>query len=160
MTGALLLFDLDNFKLHNDTFGHAAGDELLVAVGEGLRKRLRTTDVIGRRGGDEFAVLLPDAGPARAGIVTQSLLENISRLAERAAGLQRDCKHRCRVLRAHAALKADAALQCADQAMYHAKRSGRNRFEEWQPAPEDLLSKRAVVHRREPAPETVTPASD
>lgn len=55
----LLMFDLDNFKLVNDTYGHQTGDELLRRLGGGLRKMLRKTDLIGRYGGDEFVVFMP-----------------------------------------------------------------------------------------------------
>lgn len=133
-TGALLMFDLDNFKAHNDSHGHSAGDELLVALADGLRKRLRTTDVLGRLGGDEFAVLLPDASRSRADLVTQSLVEHIQRIGEEsptpaAAGVTASAGFVCFELTDP--LTPETAMKCADAAMYAAKRQGRNQHAEW-----------------------------
>jgi diguanylate cyclase (GGDEF)-like protein/PAS domain S-box-containing protein len=64
--GALLLLDLDNFKLVNDSAGHPAGDEVLRTTADVLRRRLRATDVIGRLGGDEFAALVLNVTPRQA----------------------------------------------------------------------------------------------
>ena len=58
----LAYVDLDDFKPINDRFGHARGDEMLVAVGRAIRKACRSTDVVGRVGGDEFVVLFPETG--------------------------------------------------------------------------------------------------
>jgi diguanylate cyclase (GGDEF)-like protein len=59
-TGALLFIDLNDFKIINDTFGHEVGDQLLTVAAKRLRKSLRSCDIIGRPGGDEFVALVPD----------------------------------------------------------------------------------------------------
>ncbi len=75
--GALVMLDLDNFKYVNDTVGHRAGDELLLAIGAALSERLRGGDTLARLGGDEFGVLMPQAGPQTAQLVAGELLKAI-----------------------------------------------------------------------------------
>jgi diguanylate cyclase (GGDEF)-like protein len=73
-TGALLMLDLDHFKLVNDSYGHPAGDRLIKEVAAVLRRRTREGDVLGRLGGDEFAVALPSCRPDEAGVVAESIV--------------------------------------------------------------------------------------
>jgi diguanylate cyclase (GGDEF)-like protein/PAS domain S-box-containing protein len=77
MAGALLVLDLDGFKAVNDEHGHKAGDDVLRAVAAALQGRLRESDTVARIGGDEFAVLLPQAGPEDAEKVCQALERSI-----------------------------------------------------------------------------------
>jgi diguanylate cyclase (GGDEF)-like protein len=63
---ALLFFDVDGLKSVNDTYGHAAGDAVLMHIADALRANIRTSDVVGRLGGDEFAVILSHANEAQA----------------------------------------------------------------------------------------------
>lgn len=75
-TGAtflLAIFDLDRFKTVNDAYGHAAGDELLRAVGRSVRAALRATDFVSRTGGDEFTVICPDVDDAQADLVADKI---------------------------------------------------------------------------------------
>jgi diguanylate cyclase (GGDEF)-like protein len=74
---AVIMMDLDNFKLFNDTAGHLAGDTLLRNVAEVLRARTRVTDIVVRWGGDEFCVLMPYTSPDRAITAAHSLIEAI-----------------------------------------------------------------------------------
>ncbi len=75
--GALLLLDLDNFKLVNDNAGHPAGDQVLRTTADILRRRLRATDVIGRLGGDEFAALVLNVTPRQAGEIAAETTETL-----------------------------------------------------------------------------------
>ncbi len=76
--GALLMLDLDRFKTINDTLGHSAGDLMMKEVAAALSRRLRRSDFAGRIGGDEFAVLLPEADPAEAGATAAAIVESLA----------------------------------------------------------------------------------
>jgi len=116
--GALLLVDLDGFKHINDTLGHHAGDQLIVACGSALRERLRETDVLARLGGDEFAVLLPVESGPEAAVVAAALVEVVRERARGFGGRQaRDVT-----------AGAGELLVGADLAMYEAKDAGRDQF--------------------------------
>ena len=73
--------DLDHFKLYNDEFGHLAGDAALAAVADVLREQLRSRDVVGRFGGEEFCVLLPDTSAAEALAIAERLCRAVERRA-------------------------------------------------------------------------------
>ncbi len=125
--GSLLMIDLDRFKAINDQHGHAAGDELLRAVGSGIKGRLRDTDALGRLGGDEFVAYLPHTDGAAARRVAEQLLEVI-RDASTALG---DGMHTTAsvgvAFDSTSSDDEDALLKSADRAMYVAKRAGGNR---------------------------------
>jgi diguanylate cyclase (GGDEF)-like protein/PAS domain S-box-containing protein len=125
--GALLLFDLDNFKDVNDRFGHKAGDDLIAAVAGIMRGRLRTTDVLARLGGDEFAVLIPRGGLQAAQVVADALLAELrnGRLVPEAVDITVTASLGIATFQGPAG--AGDILVEADLAMYEAKRSGRDR---------------------------------
>ena len=128
-----LILDVDRFKLVNDEYGHAAGDAVLAEVASALQASLRSFDVVGRFGGDEFVALLPGATLEGARQVAEALCDVISTLA-------------VTVTPKHEALRlsisvgavshepgscedAPALLDRADSALLEAKRAGRNRVE-------------------------------
>jgi diguanylate cyclase (GGDEF)-like protein/PAS domain S-box-containing protein len=129
--GALLILDLDGFKRVNDTLGHATGDSVISRVGNALTRRLRgDLDVVGRVGGDEFAVLVRRVGADQARIVAEDLRRAI--LSE----LGDDAAPEVRAITASVGLAAflpgadidaDELLHLADLAMYQAKEAGGNR---------------------------------
>ena len=128
---SLLAIDLDHFKQVNDRFGHAAGDLMLRAVVQACRETLRITDVIGRFGGEEFIVLLPETAAAEAAIVAERLRETIAglRVPYGADRLAVTASFGLTTL-----LNSDRAalepLARADAALYAAKALGRNRVVE------------------------------
>lgn len=124
--GALLMIDLDHFKDYNDTNGHAGGDALLQAVATTLTGRLRAGDVLSRIGGDEFAVLLPEASPEQAEVVGEALVQAVRELGQDSdpqitASIGIFCFDEEHGLSEH------NAMVGADLAMYAAKHGGRDR---------------------------------
>ncbi|MEY2479051.1 MAG: hypothetical protein QOG87_4366 [Actinomycetota bacterium] len=116
---AVVLIDLDQFKLVNDTAGHAAGDRVLVMLGDYLREAARDADAIARYGGEEFLLVLRAAGDSAAGAINRLLdgWRDLRPLTTFSAGVA-----------VHRAGRSPAAtLGRADAALYRAKRSGRDR---------------------------------
>jgi diguanylate cyclase (GGDEF)-like protein/PAS domain S-box-containing protein len=85
--GAIVVLDIDHFKPVNDTFGHAAGDELLCWVAETLKDTVRPDDAVGRLGGDEFAVILPEHGSEQARASVARIAEALRARAPVSVGL-------------------------------------------------------------------------
>ena len=126
---SVLMLDLDEFKIINDSHGHQVGDLALYRVGQICRERLREVDMIGRIGGEEFAILLPETDPGRATEVAERLrhdIENAVIELEEGGELQITASIGVATLTADDA-DVDKLLNLADRAMYRAKRGGRNR---------------------------------
>jgi len=131
---ALLYLDLDHFKPVNDALGHAAGDELLIAVAERLRAAVRKTDAVARLGGDEFAVLLTDVDhPAMAGALAEKLVDRIGQpYMLSGQRIQVGASIGISVYPRDGAT-IDALLSHADAAMYAAKARGRRQYRFFDP---------------------------
>jgi diguanylate cyclase (GGDEF)-like protein len=134
---AFALIDLDHFKQINDRYGHRAGDAALKAVVQVIRTRLRKADVLGRVGGEEFGLILPASDAPGA----QRLLEDVRRAIEQ-LDTQRDSAGqpiRLTMSAGIAAVASDSPADAdrlyarADEALYQAKGSGRNRVCLWTP---------------------------
>jgi diguanylate cyclase (GGDEF)-like protein/PAS domain S-box-containing protein len=120
---ALLLIDLDHFKLVNDRFGHLEGDRLLCDVVASISQRLRTGDTIARLGGDELALILPFASPDAAMAIGRELLAVIRAAAHRVTGDEIVVSASIGVASIE---NTPDPLAAADAAMYDAKRGGGN----------------------------------
>ena len=128
---ALLFMDLDGFKAINDNFGHDAGDELLQQFAQRIQSHLRETDTLFRLAGDEFTLILENLqhGEQDACLKARQLLEAMADpfvLTAATVTLSSSIGIAC--YRPHAEMSAEALLGHAEQAMYQAKRAGKNRF--------------------------------
>lgn len=127
---ALMLIDLDRFKPINDTYGHDAGDRVLVAVAERLRHCLRKNDLIIRWGGDEFLVLILEGNDVLAAdIVAKKILDNLHQAIDLGQGHldQIGASIGIALFPTHGQQPAEL-IQQADQAMYRVKQAGRNGY--------------------------------
>jgi diguanylate cyclase (GGDEF)-like protein/PAS domain S-box-containing protein len=127
---SLILCDIDKFKKVNDTFGHTAGDRALLSVAAAFQKSLRKADIVGRYGGDEFMIILPETSIAGA----KRLAEKIRRTVEK-LDLEIPWNERIRVTLSMGVASCcapgdniDTLVALADTALYAAKEAGRNRI--------------------------------
>jgi diguanylate cyclase (GGDEF)-like protein/PAS domain S-box-containing protein len=128
----VLIIDLDDFKSINDNHGHSVGDAVLKAVAAAARDSIRTIDILGRIGGDEFAVILPDTGEAACRRIGERLKDAIAAVSVQAGG------GKVSVTASIGAASTESCesglpdleqlLHTADTSMYNAKRSGKNRI--------------------------------
>jgi diguanylate cyclase (GGDEF)-like protein len=127
-TFSCLMLDVDDFKQINDTHGHQAGDEILRQIGALLRRTLRVTDFIARYGGEEFTIILPRTNAAGANRVAEKLCSTFMlhgfALPSAPIYLTVSIGVSCYTATDH--LDAQQLISRADNALYHAKRSGKN----------------------------------
>ena len=131
---ALLIIDMDNFKLINDSHGHLVGDDVLKAVADALAEELRGYDSIGRFGGEEFVAVLSEVDELTALMISERVRQRITELeiASRTEGLPTlnslSCSIGVACYPTHGS-DTESLLHAADAALYAAKRGGRNRVE-------------------------------
>jgi diguanylate cyclase (GGDEF)-like protein len=121
------MLDIDRFKSVNDTHGHPVGDQVLLALSRVLQQRLRNSDVVGRYGGEEFAVILPDVSTQRAAELIDELREDFSSLVFPSVHGEFSCSFSGGIASYPAHQRMELLREAADKALYEAKRSGRNR---------------------------------
>ena len=134
---AVIALDLDHFKRINDQHGHPIGDQVLRRFSDAVRHSIRSDDLFARVGGEEFVVVARDASPTdalalaeriRREIGQQHILDIAPQKVTVSAG----------VAAAAGAAEIDTLMQCADEALYEAKRLGRDRVQLWRPVPEPV----------------------
>ena len=126
---SVCLLDVDHFKSINDGHGHAAGDQVLAAVGALLRRELRTPDVAARWGGEEFVVLFRNTDGDGGVLAAERIRNAVQALEISAADKKISVTVSIGVAQFAIEHSAEAFIECADRAMYRAKVSGRNRVE-------------------------------
>jgi diguanylate cyclase (GGDEF)-like protein len=126
-TVCFAMIDVDHFKSVNDSYGHPVGDQVLLALARVLQQRLRQTDLVGRYGGEEFAVILHDVTLKKAEQIMQQLREDFSRVMFHAGSKDFFCTFSCGVSAFPQLDSMEAVREAADKVMYQAKHAGRNR---------------------------------
>ncbi len=121
------LIDIDHFKAVNDNYGHLAGDRAIKSLARLLRQRLRQSDSIGRYGGEEFAVVLPDCGLEAAEQVLNQIREGFANLHFLHEDQEFSITLSAGLASAEQFRDAEGVNRAADEALYEAKRTGRNR---------------------------------
>jgi diguanylate cyclase (GGDEF)-like protein len=131
---SMLMVDIDHFKSVNDRYGHGVGDEAIAAVARACTKGKRGPDIVGRLGGEEFAILLPETDLAQARIVADRLCRRISEQTLMAHKVHFKVTASIGIATASVSMSGfDVLMRSADQALYQAKANGRNRSEQWSP---------------------------
>jgi diguanylate cyclase (GGDEF)-like protein len=126
-TLAVAMLDIDGFKGVNDEHGHLMGDQVLKALAYLLRQRLRMSDVLGRFGGDEYVVVLPDTDGSAAQEKMDDIRRNFAAIDHETSQGSFSVTLSCGVGEYPAALTSHELIAAADEALYRAKRGGRNR---------------------------------
>ncbi|WP_075063380.1 tetratricopeptide repeat-containing diguanylate cyclase [Ornatilinea apprima] len=128
---SVILFDLDHFKQINDTYGHLVGDQVLKLCAARVAEAVREMDVVCRFGGEEFIILLPGATPAQTSAIAQRLFERVSKHPFQIDRQFIEINLSVGLASRQAEDDLEQLIEHADQAMYAAKRAGRNCIMEW-----------------------------
>lgn len=123
----VLLIDVDNFKLFNDTFGHLAGDAVLAGVAQALQATMRQTDLVARYGGEEFAVVVGATGPKEAALAAERARLAIEAAIHEVDGQVMQVTASCGIAQIATGEGLAELVKRADDALYASKHGGRNR---------------------------------
>lgn len=130
--GTIMMLDIDHFKRVNDTYGHAIGDVVLQHIAGAMKAALRISDVPGRLGGEEFAILLPHTSLPDGLVIAERIRQSVEQTTIYASGNEIRITISIGVSVVCPDYTPDEALQQADDVLYVAKKSGRNRVCLWQ----------------------------
>jgi diguanylate cyclase (GGDEF)-like protein len=129
---SLLMVDIDHFKQVNDRYGHAVGDEAIMAVAQACASGKRQSDIVGRLGGEELAILLPETDLAQATIVAERVRQTIAGQVMMAHKVHFRITASVGMAEASVSMSGiDVLMRAADQALYQAKEQGRNCVVQW-----------------------------
>lgn len=120
------MIDVDHFKSVNDNYGHPVGDQVLLALSRLLQQRLRNSDIVGRYGGEEFAVVLPDVSLKKACEIIDQLRADFAKVHFQAGETQFNCTFSGGVASFLDFKHMETLREAADSALYTAKKQGRN----------------------------------
>jgi diguanylate cyclase (GGDEF)-like protein len=122
------MIDIDHFKRVNDTYGHPMGDQVIRSVAWLLKQRLRKTDAVGRYGGEEFVVILPQANAERARNLLDRIRIDFSHFSHPVKNTAFACTFSCGIAQLAPGVSPQDLIKQADTALYEAKRKGRNQI--------------------------------
>ncbi len=125
-TLCFVMIDIDHFKLVNDTYGHPVGDQVIMALSRVLQQRLRNSDVVGRYGGEEFAIILQDVPTERATQLVNELRQDFARITFHSSDSDFSCTFSAGIASYPTHRRLELLREAADKALYDAKHSGRN----------------------------------
>ena len=143
---SVLMIDVDHFKSVNDRYGHAVGDQALIAVANACLEGKRTSDIVGRLGGEEFAMLLPETDLYQARIVAERIRKCVAARSLMAHAVHFKVTASVGFAAATVSMSGfEALLNAADEALYQAKDQGRNRIVAWTPPPARQTRRRVMA---------------
>lgn len=126
------MLDLDNFKNVNDSYGHSVGDQVLLGLARVLRQRLRKTDLIGRYGGEEFAIIMQDLSAVKAYEIMEQLRDYFGQVVFNAGEVSFSCTFSCGIASFPESDSLEGLREASDKALYEAKGLGRNQVISYQ----------------------------